>query len=188
MAKEQKQQFLDDIEFEDSENYHSQQSGGSNFKEIVLRQFQKCGTEGSKEMTVGGLMKRVIDGKVVELPVPNQIEIFINSVEVLKMILSTKLIENKGVVGERMKKFYDTQKLLSDDFGKNYSEVIHSINNCVVVSIRMKERIYTQQKSSLDRIQKYYEQAEIQNYRFLFETLSILLDHLKYFEEQGVTW
>ena len=60
---------------------------GITVKEIVLEQYRKCCQEMSKEMTEGGVIRRLVGEDIIEFVAPNQIEIFINSVDGLKIIL-----------------------------------------------------------------------------------------------------
>jgi len=56
-------------------------------KAIVLTHWKNCIIEGSKEMHRGGVKRRIINGEVIQFNADNQVEIFINHVEMLKRAL-----------------------------------------------------------------------------------------------------
>jgi predicted RNase H-like nuclease (RuvC/YqgF family) len=76
-----------DLENQDF-NYEGYFSAKNSFKDIALNHFKKCIEEGSKEMTHGGIIERVIEGKVVQVAVPDQVEVYANSVKMLVMTLA----------------------------------------------------------------------------------------------------
>jgi hypothetical protein len=168
-----------EIEFEDAETYRSK-STGVGIKEIALKQFQKCCEEGSKEMTNGGVMKRLINNEVVELAVPNQRELFINNVEMLRTILKGKINKNKELMKpfilrfdselERIKNEFNAKKVRLDaDFSKK-----HVRNQ------------YSERPAYNQLMQQYYEEYElgkVKTYKKMLDALSLLIDRLNYFEE-----
>ena len=90
-------------------------------------------------------------------------------------------------LGNRMKTFRKRQEELIEDLSerrKGYDETIKKLNG---TTRDIKERREHYIQYSAQQISTYFEQTEIQNYRYLLETLSILIDRLKYFEEEGVT-
>ena len=76
------------------------------FKSITMDQYHKCCIEGSKEMTLGGVTTRFIDGEEISYAVPNQVEIFINSVDMLNNLLTAKVGQNHKFIGGKMKTYY----------------------------------------------------------------------------------
>ena len=85
-----------EYEYEDAENYQGGSGkDGLNEKEIILKLFQRALMEGSKEMNPGGVQRRLIGNEVMEFVVPDQREIFINSVEMLKTSLIKRIINLK---------------------------------------------------------------------------------------------
>lgn len=88
-----------DMSFEDSENYSGSSSKEVTKAQIILEQLRECIKMGSKEMCGGGTRTRIINGQEIEIMVPNQREIFVNSVEMLwSMVLPdfTKKVKRKG--------------------------------------------------------------------------------------------
>ena len=51
------------------------------FKDLVLRAIEKCRIEGSREMVFGGEIIKEFDGSPVIITIPNQINVFIESVK-----------------------------------------------------------------------------------------------------------
>jgi len=78
MVEEKEEEI--EIEEESSSSYGSKEKGR---KEIMMNHIERCMQEGSKEMTEGGVTKRLINGRVEEFAVPNQREIFINCIKML---------------------------------------------------------------------------------------------------------
>lgn len=175
----------DEFEFEDSE---SSKSGAGSFKEILLRQYSKCILEGSKEMTKGGVLKRLIDNKVYEFPVPNQFEIFTNSVGVLKRMLKSQ-IEAKDTpqkIKDLIMDFYTKEKNRVLTKQKGFFEVENWLNEIKKNSMGSEEHIRAKTEqafASCREIEKSSEEIELSNYYYLLESLGVLLDHLKYFED-----
>lgn len=81
--------FSDEIIVEDGEDYKGAEALG--IKIIALEQYRRCCVEGSKEMCKGGIERRFIKGVETEVVIPNQREIFINSVKMLSILLSPEL-------------------------------------------------------------------------------------------------
>lgn len=57
------------------------------FPNIILEHYRKCITEISKEIVEGGLKKIFLNGEIISIFVPNQIEIIINCVKALSIAL-----------------------------------------------------------------------------------------------------
>lgn len=90
MTFQQKRQD-NDIQIDDGDNLNLRPEQRS-FKFLIMYQYMKCCIEGSKEMTKGGLVKRTINGEEVIVDVvANRIEVFINSVDMLKTYLLPNL-------------------------------------------------------------------------------------------------
>ncbi len=90
-----------DIETIETEGYKA----GSEFglKSIIYKQLQRCIDEGSKEMTGGGTITRIIDGRPISIAVPNQREIYINSCEHLKILLLKHITDNLDKIEDFIK-------------------------------------------------------------------------------------
>ena len=87
-----KKSFADDIIIEDSENFFSGGGKGIDIKQIVLSKFNKALDEGGKEMSKGGIQRKLINGVWMDIEVPNQREIFMNAVNMLEIIFTLAVL------------------------------------------------------------------------------------------------
>lgn len=167
--------FDSEFEFEDSENYR----GGNDtftFWHIVLKHLKVCIEEGSKEMDKGGLKKRVIDGKVFEVVVPNQREIFINSVEMLQTLLLPEMQHKKR------KKFAEKISATEKDF-KKLQELLYKEKSIKEENVKKKakdKKAELDLDRSLNSInQDFYDTLETYNVILAREKLNILSELMK---------
>lgn len=113
-----------DFHVEDGEDFKGSDALG--IKEICLEQFRRCCVEGSKEMLRGGTEIRTVRGMHVEVTVPNQREIFINSVKMLEIIMKPDILKNEKIMNkikeinrkikEHNKKFQDEYKSMKENY------------------------------------------------------------------------
>ncbi len=89
-----KEKPTEDFVLEDTESF---QAATNSFREILLRQYSQCHLEGSKEMSSGGIATRFLNGEVVELTLPNQKQIFGNTVLMLRTMLDSAIESNKEI-------------------------------------------------------------------------------------------
>ncbi len=174
--------FQEDIIDLDSENYRSGQ--GESRKSIVMENYKRCCVEGSKEMTQSGIVTRVIDGRAVEVAVPDQIEIFANSVEMLKASLMDKVNENPDLMKEYLGVYEELEKTKEDYTVKAKQTIDEQAN------VSSNRRNVGQQfvvAGIIERLRRSYELKRLLAYRKLFVGLSLLLGRLNYFDEMGVT-
>ena len=107
-----------EITFEDVETYRKEDEKIS-FWSIALKQYDHCIKEGSKEMQTGGIMERVINGERIQMIVPNQREIFINSVRMLYGVLTPLVKKHMGKKKECEESFGSINKRM-DELEKAY--------------------------------------------------------------------
>ena len=157
--------YNNEVKIEDGENATSRELG---IKEIALEQYRRCCVEGSKEMTRGGKSSRTINGKYCELDIPDQREVFFNSVTMLGVILSpqmekrpvkTKVVEKNEAIKATRTKYLSEIKESKQKENYKYLEM-------------MKDLMYSELMF---------------NYKDLMEQLSFLLKDLKYFDEGGAS-
>jgi len=169
------------IEIEDSENYKGGQT--NTFKEICMAQYRKAVEEGSKQMLSGGVEKRLINGQIMEMPIPNQREIFFNSVEMLRILLTAHISDEEKLMKVNMESFDKD----IDGLNKNHEEQLLRLRQWFKDNNNSKQdntRQYNEQvKSFIDE----YELNKVQLNKKLLIELSILLNKKNYFDEQGVT-
>ena len=162
--------FNREVEIEDGSEFGFSSEAG--IKEISLEHFRKCVIEGSKEMTRGGVSEKVINGKRIEVEIPNQREIFINSVKLLHTILLSELFKKKDYLKE-------IQGLDSD---------IIKIEQKCNIEIGKLNKGYKTNKSidydkNFDRFSDSMEKQIISTTHKKLMVLSLLLAHLNYFKE-----
>ena len=181
-----------EFEFEDAETFSGGKSGS--YKDIVLSQFKKCCEEASKEMTVGGITRRIINGQVVEIPVPNQQEIFVNSVKVLDIILVGKIATNKELITERIDEFNKRLKELPVEYEEQRQQIeaayyppktksIDGMTFIAKISEEEATRKFENFQEEVMLLKENFDTRRIDLYNYKLETLSILMDSLRYFEE-----
>ena len=170
------------FEFEDSENFKSGDDKLT-IKTIILRQVHKCMLEGSKEMTQGGVIKKIVDNKLVEQNIPNQREVFINSVEMLKIPLLRKF-------NKYCKKKDETDiKILfeaTEDELKQLKKYYKDTKTKLMTDRRKTDSI-TQVNSRLGDLYNNFELRKVDIYKKFLISCSYLLDEENYFEEESAT-
>ena len=169
----------DQIEYEDMESGVSSKT--TSIKEIILRQYQRCLTEGSKEMSLGGVKKRIVNGQVYEIAVPNQIEVFINSVEMLKILLGAHIAKEKDK--EIVNKMNNHDKK-SNEIRQSYDKAIDNI----MVEYKPYNEKWVQKNREehnrkLTNVERSYENLRVSIYREILITIGFLLNRLNYFDE-----
>lgn len=173
------QEDSSEIKFVDSDSFGGSKDGIS-FREIVMTQYNKCIREGSKEMNEGGVVKRFIDGNVVEVMAPNQREIFINTVEQLRNLLaphiegrwencSERFIPVNNKIKSMNKEYMDKKRSLQ----KAYSEYGYRYKGS-----KLQEHNY-----KLKDLNTQYELRKVELYKELLVAISHLLNFVNYFEE-----
>ena len=159
------------------------------YKGIVLEQYRKCCEEGSREMTSGGVIKRIIDGEVVELMTIDQVEVFINSVEMLRNLLIPSINKYKEVADKRLE-MIDKEIIQNEEKKKKaykkinnwYRQKSNVINPEGYSEAQNNHSYYMQMNKE---IKKIYHQNKLRTHKKLLGVLGILLSHLNYFDEKG---
>lgn len=190
-VKDINKDFMNDIEIEE-DTYGAGGGYGKDkrgYQSIVLEQYRKCCEEGSKEMTNGGVIKRIIDGEMVEMMSVDQVEIFINSVEMLKNLLIPSINKHDKTVGSRMK----TIELEIENNDIKRRKAYHKLNlwyrnkstntNPDGYSEAQSNHTYYLQMNK--EIKKIYHQNKLRTHKKLLEALGILLNKINYFDELG---
>lgn len=161
------------VQVEDGENF----SGGTDalgIKQIALEQYRRCCIEGSKEMTKAGSRIKIIRGVPVKVEIPDQREIFVNSVKSMEIVLSPeidrwddlkdKLSEINVIINDlhngtnekynKFKKKYNENNNL--DWEKSTEDIFLSYGVEIVNLFRRKLIIFSQ---VLKRLHYYDEQS-----------------------------
>lgn len=165
------------IEFDSMDTF-----GGSVYgiKEVAMGQYNRCCIEGSKEMVTGGVKKLIINGLVVEKIVQNQIEIFINSVEMLKIILQSSIEKHKKFIQSKLDHYEDLKKQLE----KMYKEKIDETESWLQPNNeKWMDKHLKEYNNRLSKINKAYEDRRVLVFKQLLIVLGFLLNRENYFEE-----
>jgi len=171
-----------DYQFEDSEAYRSW-SDKLTIKQIVMKQLQKCMDEGSKEMDKGGKRITIIDGVPYEIMIPNQREIVINSIEMLRILVAPIIKKNKEVIDEQLKKFEDDLIILINTVKEEEEKLKGELDKK-----DNKEAYIKNYNRRLSDIENSFLMEKVILYKEkLLTAISFLLNYINYFEEEGFT-
>ena len=159
--------------------------GGKTGQTIVLEQYNNCVKEGSKEMSPGGVQKRVINGEVVEVFVPNQVEIFINHVEMLKRALVHDT-EHESDIAKKLNWFEEQRRRYILQYKKKRHDLLKYFNS--LSSVKNPEGysetdLYRDKYSRLKQhIERVYNEKMLELYQEqLFPFLTLLISRRSYF-------
>jgi len=172
-----------EMKLEDSEDYRSKDDGVT-IKTIILEQYRKCCREGSKEMTEGGVIRRLVNNQVMEFVVPNQIEIFINSVEVLRIILQPNFKKKEKVIKKYIDEYEKEITDLMNTYNKRISEAKRDLIN---QPPELRGSFIRDYNKFINNEERRCNIAKVNIYRKLLIGISILLDEMDYFEEVSST-
>jgi len=190
ISKKKIKEYEPDIEIEeDMFGTGSYGKDKASYKHIVLEQYRKCCEEGSKEMTTGGVIKRIIDGEIVEIMTLDQIEIFTNTVEMLKCLLIPSINKHKDIIKKRIN-LVESEIMQNDKKRKEaytrlndwYRKKSNVTNPEGVSEAQTYHKYYLQMNKE---IQKIYHLNKLKTHKKLLEVLGILLSHINYFDEIG---
>lgn len=188
MAENKSSNFPEDVIFEDAEDSSNwRASAGKGIKEIILKQYERCILEGSKEMSHGGILKRVIDGKLHEITVPDQVEIFKNSVEMLRYALTAHAKKHEDIMNPFFDNFDNKIKQAIKNSEKLKESIQNELGEISSIAIKGNPTIVHQFNRQLAEVDRNCEKEIIEAYKILFRGISVLLNELNYFDE-GSTW
>jgi len=157
---------------------------GITVKEIVLEQYRKCCQEMSKEMTEGGVIRRLVGEDIIEFVAPNQIEIFINSVDGLKIILISHINKHKDIREKYIDKFENDLIELRKQHNLSIKEAKDLF---FTKSTEFKKYHTLDYNDFLKEQERRTNLAKIRLYKELLTGLSVLIgDKLNYFEEMSL--
>ncbi len=180
-----KQDIPDEFEVEDSENY--QGGSGGTIKEIAMRAFDRCLNEGSKEMIPGGVGYKFIGGVERQVIIPNQREIFINTIRSFEVIMKP-YYDNHDDIEEKIKESDKNIKNAKEE----YNHQMWLINN---PKTGESFRAYSEETKDIQKHKQNetnlvfgteYEMYVVYLYRERLDILGELLKNLNHFDEAGV--
>lgn len=164
--------------------------GGMSFAQLVMIQCSKCHQENNKEMTRGGKMSRLVDGELIESIVPDQIEIFVNTVESLGIMLNKRITTLKKADRDTIPDFVSIKKKLVDWKNKSFDKIrekVLKMPNRVSPLTGVNYRAQATQKSFIliDKINSVYDEKLLNLYaRPYLQALSDILDLLNYMRDR----
>ena len=165
---------IDNIEVEDGENFYGKK--GLSKEQIILKALQKCMDEGSKEMTEGGIIKRMINNQVYELAVPNQKEIFINSIRILWTLIFPLILEKyKELCNEQL-----------GDFVGNYNNLVEEYD-AAKIDLKQKHNYKgnpSALKTDINELKSMFEEKKMDLYRQKLEFGILVLEKENWFGER----
>lgn len=182
-----KEEREDDMQFEDAENFKSGFDQLS-FKQMVLKAYSVAMSEGSKELTRGGVMERIINGVHYQIPRGNQREIFINAVEQLRILVQPMTDKKKDKVG----KYFEEYDKAVIELNKKYNKKIEQFNEVYTddnQAYAVNKNFEKEKSLAHDDIEDWYEQEMAFIYRDkLMVAISYLLNEFNWFDESGYSF
>ena len=162
------------IEVEDGENFYGQKNMSK--EQIILKALQRCMDEGSKEMTEGGILRRVIDGQVYEVAVPNQKEILINSIKMFWSLIFPLILEKyKELCEEQLGDFTETYNELVNEYTMTQSELRKNYKN--------KNDLYLL-RENINSLKSMFEEKKMDLYREKLDFGILVLEKENWFGER----
>ena len=173
------------MSFEDSDS--SRPAVALGIKEIALEQYKKCVIEGSKEMTTAGVIKRMINGEVFEIAVPDQREIFKNSVDMMKITLLDKFKANKKSFWKYIEEFEENKKKLRNLTIKQEDIInLEAKKRADKETGEIPDNVKRARLFHLNELAARHESSEMNIYKELLTRIALLMAFLNWFQETGV--
>ncbi len=128
-------------------------------------------------------MQRYVDGELINMIVPNQKEIIINSISSLRISCLPYLVKTKSdKVKFHLKRFEASQKKIKENKYKRDKEINENRNKLNSNNLRQADKI-KMYNDMLRENKDYYELLNIESYKELLICLTFLLDEYNFFEE-----
>lgn len=182
---DEKKPSYSDIEYEDAESFRGSHDKIS-IKQISLERFHNAMREGSKEWTESGIVTRLIDGKPVDILMPNQREIFNNSVEMCYYPLCPYINSCRD---ENVKKMFETvnlqRKMITDWFNEELKKLDEENEERINTPDNSRRQEWIQEYNKRLRLLEGRHQNKLVSlHKELLKSLSFLLHEMNYFEEE----
>lgn len=178
----------DEIEFEDSETFMGGSSKGATRRDIVLGHFKRCIEAGSKEMSAGGVIKRLIDGEIQEFMVPNNRQIFKNHIMMLHMMMlpDLKRYKDEEPIKTHLNAFKSKEELNKNEFIKSKRTITATYNS----KPKGERHNYADWLNKyIKNLEEAHENESLEIHRNeLLPALVYIMQLLNYFEEQSATY
>lgn len=174
--------LVNDMSWEDQENYRAGQGGS--IKEIALEALRECQKEGRKEMTRGGIIRRVVNGQVYDFPKPDQIHIFANCVEMLMILLRPYSEQHIDVMKTYYLNFYQGKKDIKVIRDSKRRELLQDITPGRAFNQSDRAQSVNAQITAIDaQLNEWYDQEYLRLHKDMLQGLSVLLNRMNYFQE-----
>jgi len=141
------------------------------------------------------VFSRYIDGEVVQFAIPNQREIFINSVKMVHITVKPHIssLKEKVPADKIIKKMFADVVVQLDAIDKIYLEEkeklnVHTKNRGGNLDHKTRMKLIDEYNSGLSEIESTREMEIVNSYHLLLSAISFLLNNLGYFEEKGAAW
>lgn len=100
----------------------SQQKTHRSFHSIVLDTLAECQDNMAKEQGLGGTARRIINGEVVEILMPNQLEITVNSIRSLMLLLHSEILDHPKIA-KKLNEFEEKLEKTKEVYDSNIAHV-----------------------------------------------------------------
>jgi len=176
-----------DMMWEDQENFRA--GAGHSIKEIVLKRYEMCLVEGSKEMTRGGVIRRILNGQVIDLPKPDQIQLFTNSVQMLLISLKAHAEQHNDFMRPYFLKYYKGLRDLDSQREERRKMRAQNVHPGRSFSSYERMASVESQMTSIDaELNAWYDNRYLKIHQDMLCGLSLLLNKINYFEEFDLAW
>jgi len=166
-----------DFVVEDGEDYRSNTAIG--LKEIAIEQYRRACLEGSKEMTRAGERRVIRNGMATIIDIPDQRQVFMNSVQILKGTLMEKILQDKETL-EKLNIIDEEIKNINLVYKIRYKKIVEYDTR--VQSNSSSKRL---SPSNYDNLIEERDLKIVETHRKLLTTLSLLLCKLNYLGESS---
>ena len=178
---------LEDIDLVDESAFTYRSKDSKSWKGIVLNHYDSCIKEGSKEMNIGGIQRRIINGEIIEVVVANQVEIFINHVEMLKRSLVAE-ISITPKIAKKMNYFETIRSKYITQYRDKRKQILTAYNNLSdnkgPDGYSQKEQYDGKYKKMMDHIKNIFNEKMLELYQEqLFPFLTELIAQRNYFQD-----
>lgn len=175
----------DNFEVEDSENLHAETYG---IKDVGMRAYERCLIEGDKEMVPGGRGYKIIHGVEREVTIPNQREIFVNTVKSFSIIMNPFLEDKRAVdIKKRLEENIKDINKARENYNKEITKQTTTPlpTNFKAYGEGSQKKNYEEAKTECILIGTTFEKYKVELYRKKLLILSDLLNLINYFEDES---
>ena len=167
----------DDIKFIDAEQYMGSKESPLTYELIVMHQIQRCVNEGSKEMIGGYIKHKQTSRGIVDEYVPDQRQIYMQSIMSLYDILLIKFDSEMEKADKQFKKMIDDLSAASKELMQQKVNISRGID-----AINLKYQMHSGYMNINSIEFKSYIDEKLKAYRWLFQQLIRLFKRKAYLQ------